>query len=149
MEPPSGTSRIGLSVQEASRILGVSRNTVRRWCASGRLRSDRVGRPQGDSIRVFLDATPTDNAMGGDVPDDVPGDVLREVPTIPRQDVPDAPGRAQAMATYNRELIEPLVAALERSTARVAELERENGRLEAENRALLARTAPESVETAP
>jgi ferric-dicitrate binding protein FerR (iron transport regulator) len=53
------------------------------------------------------------------------------------------------MATYNRELIEPLVAALERSTARVAELERENGRLEAENRALLASTAPQSADSTP
>jgi len=53
------------------------------------------------------------------------------------------------MAIYNRELIEPLVAALERSTTRVAELERENGRLEAENRVLVARTEAQSVEPTP
>ena len=37
--------------------------------------------------------------------------------------------RAEAMAAYTRSVIEPLVAVLERSQARVSELERENGTL--------------------
>jgi len=40
--------------------------------------------------------------------------------------------QAEAMAAYTRSVLEPLVTALERSEARVAELERENGRQAAE-----------------
>ena len=39
------------------------------------------------------------------------------------------PSRARAMAAYTRSVLEPLVDALERSHARVAELERETGTL--------------------
>src|SRR5215212_10288841 len=121
MESPTGTSRVGLSVHEAAQVLGVSRNTIRRWCASGRLRSERVGRPQGDSIRVFLDAVPVVDAPDRDIPRDIPSDVPGDVPLTPHRDLPDIPARAEAMAAYNRELIGPLVAALERSEARARE----------------------------
>ena len=156
MEPPSGTSQPGLSVGEASRLLGVSRNTVRRWCAVGRLRSERVGRPQGEAIRVFLDAIHADDALDQDIPGNIPGDVPPEVPSTPRQDVTDVPGRAQAMALYNRELIEPLVAALERSQATIreqaetiGELRATIARLAAPGSPLTASTGPPASETAP
>src|SRR5438067_7736575 len=58
MADPAGTSQPGLSVPEAAVMLGVSPNTVRRWVATGRLRSERIPRPQGDMIRVFLDQVP-------------------------------------------------------------------------------------------
>src|SRR5918997_1172804 len=45
------------------------------------------------------------------------------------------------MAAYTRAVLEPLVAALERSQARVAELERESGGLARENGALTERLA--------
>ena len=42
---------------------------------------------------------------------------------------PAYPSQARAMAAYTRSMLEPLVDALERSHAHVAELERENGAL--------------------
>jgi len=49
------------------------------------------------------------------------------------------------MISYTRTLLEPLVAALERSQGRVGELERENGRLTAELQALRPSQEPQEA----
>jgi excisionase family DNA binding protein len=54
MERTDGTYRPGVSIHEAAVMLGVSPTTVRRWVASGRLRSQRFDRPQGEVVRVIL-----------------------------------------------------------------------------------------------
>ena len=176
MEDSVGTSRSGLSVHEAAVILGVSPNTVRRRVAAGSLRSARIPRPQGETIRVYLDQVP------GEIPKQVPpgvvpGDVPNEVPPTSQVQVPDTV-RAEAMAALISASIAPVLAPLvahleadrqtierqgetirdqaERLGRQAAELERatsiavtlsdELESVKAENRALVARTATQSVE---
>jgi excisionase family DNA binding protein len=45
----------GLSIREASKRLGRSRQTIRRWIATGKLRAEVFERPQGKVYRVYLD----------------------------------------------------------------------------------------------
>jgi hypothetical protein len=45
----------GVSIQEAADLLGVSISSVRRWCATRRIHSERVLRPNGVAVRVFID----------------------------------------------------------------------------------------------
>jgi hypothetical protein len=130
-----GTSTEGTSppvgIQEAAARLGVSVNTVRRWVKDGRLRSERIPRPQGYSVVVYM---PTTTAPAQ-------GEVPAEVPT---QEVPDQVGglaRAEAMASYNRQLLEPVMQHVEQLTIRLEALARDNGDLAAENRALRAALA--------
>jgi hypothetical protein len=56
-QSPGHTTR-QVSVSEASRELGKSPETVRRWIKSGRLQAERVIRPQGTGWLVTLPATP-------------------------------------------------------------------------------------------
>ena len=110
MTAPTGTSRPGLSIHEAAVILGVSPNTVRRRVVAGSLRSERIARPQGEAIRVYLDHVP------GEVPQQVPpevvpGDVPNEVPPTSQPQVPDA-DRAEAMAALISASIVPVLAPL-------------------------------------
>jgi excisionase family DNA binding protein len=101
----------GLSVQEAAAALGVSPNTVRRWVKQGTLRSELVARPQGYSVRVYL----PDRAS--------PSATSREVPAW----APDH-ARAEAMASYSRALIEPLVAELAQAREHLAGMSEHAGR---------------------
>jgi excisionase family DNA binding protein len=161
MADSTGTSQPGLSIHEAAVMLGVSPNTVRRWAAAGRLRSERIPRPQGDVIRVFLDQMP------GEVPKhvppgEVPRDVATEVPPTFQTQVPVEQGRAEAMAALISAsiapVLAPLVAQLEahRQTVErqadqlVSQAETIGGlrarvtTLEAENATLAARTAAQA-----
>src|SRR5437763_16338762 len=107
MAGSTGTSPPGLSIHEAAVMLGVSPNTVRRWCASGRLRSERVKRPQGEMIRVYLDderAEVPEQVPPGEVPEDVP----IEVPPTSQQQVPAEQTRADAMAALISASIVPV-----------------------------------------
>jgi hypothetical protein len=111
MADPTGTSQPGLSIHEAAVMLGVAPNTVRRWCASGRLRSQRIPRPQGEMVRVFLD----DEA--GQVPrqvppGEVPEDVPNEVPHTSQAQVPTEQARANAMSMLIAASITPVLAPL-------------------------------------
>ena len=158
MDDSVGTVRPGLSIHEAAVILGVSPNTVRRRVAAGSLRSERIARPQGEVIRVYLDQMP------GEVPkqvppNGVPRDVPTEVPPTSQAQVPDTT-RAEAMAALISASIAPVLAPLvaelaasrqanERLAGQVARQAETIGELRAQNRTLLASTAPESLEPAP
>ncbi len=47
--------RSGLTIMEASRRLGRTPDTIRRWIAAGKLRAEVVQRPHGKVYRVYLD----------------------------------------------------------------------------------------------
>jgi hypothetical protein len=105
-------------------MLGVSPNTVRRWCATGKLRSEQVPRPQGYAVRVYLDEVPSQ--VTSQVP---PDEVLRQGPPTSHGQVPTDLLRAEAMATYTRSLLEPLVNRLAEQERTIRELAEELGRL--------------------
>jgi excisionase family DNA binding protein len=116
MADPRRTSQPGLSIHEAAVMLGVSPNTVRRWCSNGRLRSERVKRPQGEMIRVFVDRNT--GQVPTDVPDgEVPGNVPIEVPPPHQEQASDDRARAEAMVSLIRTTIGtvlgPMVAQLD------------------------------------
>jgi excisionase family DNA binding protein len=158
MADPVGTSRPGLSIHEAAVMLGVSPNTVRRWCASGRLRSERVQRPQGETIRVYVDDAATEVPKQVP-PDEVPGDVPIEVPPTPRPQVPAEQARTDAMAALISASIAPVLAPLvaelaanrqtvERQANQLVNQAETIGRLSAENDALRAAQTPVAAPTA-
>jgi excisionase family DNA binding protein len=102
-----------VTVEQAAAVLGVSASTVRRRIRQGSLRAEPAARPQGV---VWLVHLPPDATAAADQPPPSAGVVA----TAPATD---------AMLAYTKTLLEPLVAALERSQARVGALERENGEL--------------------
>ena len=124
-----------VSAAEAARLYGLSEKTVRRWIRAGRLRADK----RDGTYSVALDDV---SALAGRVsaqrPAQEPAHVSAPGADSPGEDArpSEEPGtdimRAEAMAAYTRSLLEPLTAALERSQGRVAELERDTGRLAAE-----------------
>jgi excisionase family DNA binding protein len=89
MARTDGTYRPGVSIHEAAVMLGVSPTTVRRWVASGRLRSERYERPQGAVVRVFLgpEQATSDGVVRGQVP---PVQVPPDAPPRAAEDVPPA-----------------------------------------------------------
>jgi excisionase family DNA binding protein len=120
-----------VGIQEAAARLGVSVNTVRRWVKDGRLRSERMPRPQGYTVVVHLSNGETDDHQ------QVP-------PHVPTQEVPhqgDGLARAEAMIAYNRQLLEPVMQHVEQLPIRLEALARDNGDLAAENRVLRAALA--------
>jgi hypothetical protein len=125
-------------------MYGLSDKTVRRWIRAGKLRADMrdgaysvspdevsalLGRVSAQASAPGAD---TGTGMGADGSE---GDVRPSEPA--GTDIM----RAEAMAAYTRSVLEPLVAALERSEDRTRELERQVGRLQAENDALRASNA--------
>ncbi len=124
-----------VSAAEAARMYGLSDKTVRRWIRSGRLRADKrdgaysVALADVSALAAGMSAHPSAQVS---VHVSAPGRDTLDEDVRP----PDEPGtdimRAEAMAAYTRSLLEPLTAALERSQGRVAELERDTGRLAAE-----------------
>ena len=120
-----------VTVERAAAILGVSASTVRRRIRDGSLRAEQAHRPQGVVWLVHLPAPATVGAVEPPV-------AASAVATTPATTAGDQ------MITYTTSLLGPLVAALERSQDRVAELEREVGRLAERVRTL---EAPESHQT--
>ena len=106
-----------VTVEQAAAILGVSASTIRRRIRAGSLRAEPVRRPQGV---VWLVHLPADAAAG------------TAEPPPAASAVATAPTASDAMIAYTRTLLEPLIAALDRSQGRVAELEREIGSLRAQ-----------------
>ncbi len=101
---PSQDRSPAFTLREAAAVLGVSLNTLRRRIAAGQVRADRVQRPQGHVWQVYLDdAAPCRDRADGTVQRDGAGTV---------QQPPADLMRAEAMATYTRSLLEPLVARL-------------------------------------
>jgi hypothetical protein len=118
---PSQHPAAAFTLHEAAAALGISLNTLRRRIDAGQVRAERVSRPQGHVWRVYLDADhradqraeqgATQDA-GSTLPQP-PGDILR----------------AEAMATYTRSLLEPLVSRLAEQERTIREQAEELGRL--------------------
>jgi len=118
---PESTPTAGHSLREAAGLLGVSVTTLRRRIVAGRVHAARVARPGGSAWRVYLDGRPP----------------------------PPPPVEAETLASSTRATVAPIVAplvaelaasrqAVERQAGRVAELEREFGRLSAQFQAAVA-----------
>ena len=122
-EPATTVGTAAVTVEQAAAILGVSVTTVRRRIRDGSIRAEEARRPQGPVWLVYLPS--------GATPPTVSDQPSATVPAT-------APTNAENTVAYTRTLLEPLVAALERAHARVAELERENGALDERVRALEA-----------
>jgi hypothetical protein len=142
MQDQPAPSRDGAAVftlREAAAELGISLNTLRRRIAAGQIDAERVHRPQGHVWQVYLHGAGTQEHRAN-------GTMQREGATVQPQMAP-ALIQAEAMAAYTRSILEPLVQSVDRLTTRVAELERENGRLsERLESTLTASTAPQSAE---
>jgi excisionase family DNA binding protein len=146
MAHTDGTYRPGVSIHEAAVMLGVSPTTVRRWVASGKLRSERYDRPQGEVVRVFLgpeQATPAtverEQVSTVQVPTDAPPRAEEQVST----EVPPA------LTAWSSAILAPIMAELSVSRETIRQQAETIGELRAENRALVARTEAQSVEPSP
>jgi excisionase family DNA binding protein len=148
MERTAGTYRPGVSIHEAAVMLGVSPTTVRRWVASGKLRSQRFVRPQGEVVRVFvgLDQLEAAPAVRGQV-----SEAQVSVDAPPRTDE-QVPAGGDALAAWSEAFLAPLVAELAASRETIAQQAETIGLLRQRLAALEAPHAPGSppdVSTAP
>ncbi len=115
-----------VTIPEAARRLGISRQAVRRRLKAGELTGRQVPRPQG---HIWLIALPEGAGTSRQV--STGADTYRHVPTGAAQEVPASPqmamqtARAHEMAEYTAALLEPL-------HARLAEQAEELGRVKAE-----------------
>jgi excisionase family DNA binding protein len=117
-----------VTVEQAAAILGISSSTVRRRIRDGTIRAEEARRPQGVVRLVYL---PDD----ADVDTTPPASAASAVTTTPVT----TPG--DTMIAYTQTLLEPLVAALERSEARARQQAETIGTLRAELAAARAQTA--------
>ena len=127
------------SVEEAARRLGVSGATVRRRVRDGTLEGYREQRPQGEVYRVLSSALP---------PDSQAPRKTEEMAEENRENVSVSPDRQPLsgdMADLLDALLQTNAAMLERQGDRIALLERENGRLQANVTNLAERLAEEVV----
>jgi hypothetical protein len=139
------TPTAGYSLQEAATLLGIGVNTLRRRIAAGQVKAAQVERPQGYVWRVYLD----DRHSPNDPPSNPPNqEAPRSLPHPPAA-APAAEAMVSLIQTTIGTILGPLVAELaasrqanERSQDRVAELERENGRLAAELAAARVQNTP-------
>jgi hypothetical protein len=119
-----------VTIPEAARRLGISRSAVRRRLQSGQLTGRQEPRPQG---HIWLVTLPAGAGTSRQVPADADTfrEVPRQVPAGAADDSPAAPQmaleamRAAGMASYTRELLEPLHARLEAQAERIGRLELE------------------------
>jgi len=148
MSEPVGASRPGLSMQEAAVAMGVSLNTMRRWCLTGRVRSERIPRPQGYAVRVYLDQVPKQEPQVEGAEQE-PQVVRPQEPPPSQAQVPADQARADAMAALISASITPALAPLvaqldahrqtvERQAETIAALREDRGRVTAERDAALA-----------
>jgi hypothetical protein len=84
------------TLHEAAAALGVSFDTLLRQLRSGQVRAERLEQPQGCMWRVYPHESQDPTQGAPSTLEQPPADVLR----------------AEAMATYMRSLLEPLVAHL-------------------------------------
>jgi excisionase family DNA binding protein len=109
-----------VSVEEAARRLGVSDATVRRRVRAGTLEGERLARPQGEVYRVRESALPPDSQVAA-------ADTLAE--EAPTTDMTSLL-RERLLAADN--LISTELETISRYVERIANLERDNGRLQSE-----------------
>jgi hypothetical protein len=135
-----------VSVAEAAGILGVSVATVRRRIRAGDLEAETVHRPQGTAFVVRMAVDASSGVSDAYDRDQEPRSTTRT------QASPEQAMTALIQTTIGT-VLGPLVAelaasrqAIERQADRVADLERKNGLLTAENHALEARTAAQDAE---
>ena len=137
---PSQDRAPAFTLREAADVLGVSLNTLRRRIAAGQVRADRIQRPQGHVWQVYLDgAAPCRDGSGGTVQRDGAGTV---------QQPPADLMRAEAMATYTRSLLEPLVARLAEQEQIIREQAEQIGSLRAQLAAAEDRLTRPAVQNA-
>jgi Helix-turn-helix domain len=117
-----------VTIEQAAALLGLSTSTVRRRIRAGLLRVEEVRRPQGVMRLVYL-------------PDDVDPAVTQVSEVTGVAATAPVTGSHEAMIAYTQALLDPLVAALERSQATVKEQAETIGELRA---TLSTLTAPES-----
>jgi excisionase family DNA binding protein len=140
-----------VTVAEAAAILGVNVVTIRRMIKRGQLEAERVHRPQGSAYLVALPG----HGAGDETSTEQPA---QDMSRTQRTATPPAEAMVSLIQTTIATVLGPLVAELaasrqtnERQADRVAELERENGRLAAElvaeraKSSLTASPAPQSV----
>jgi excisionase family DNA binding protein len=131
----------GLSVPAAAAALGVSTNTIRRWIKEGSLVAERVTRPQGYALRVYLPTqvppVSTSHSTSHDEPQVPPTVTSRQVPTVATAELQ----RAEALAAYGATLLAPVVAELAAARQQVAERAEEVGRLREQLQVATARIA--------
>ncbi len=121
---PSRHPATSCTLQEAAAVLGVSLNTLRRKIRSGEVAAERVRRPQGYVWRVELpEDQPAGQQSAGTLPLEAPGTLQQQAPDLQR---------AEAMASYSRALLEPLVARLAEQEQIIREQAEDLGRLRAE-----------------
>jgi excisionase family DNA binding protein len=100
IDPPPASHREGFqpaTLPEASRLLGVSESTVRRMVKAGRLEAERVLRPQGHVWMVMVPLPSTEPSAGSHQASAREG---------------EQPSSGDALATWTRSVLEPLVAEL-------------------------------------
>jgi len=145
-EAPTTAATAAVTVEQAAAILGVSVTTVKRRIRAGSLRAEQAQRPQGTVWLVYLDAAAMPAA-----------EERPSAASVAATAAATAPAPAEAMVSLIQTTIGtvlgPLVGELaasrqanERLVGELREVERQNGELRAENRALTASTAPQSVE---
>jgi hypothetical protein len=126
---PTTAATAPVTVEQAASILGVSVTTVRRRIRAGAIRAEEARRPQGPVWLVYLPVATT-------AATDQPPSATASVATVPTS----SPAPAEAMVSLIQATIAtvlgPLVTeladnrrALTDLAGRIAELERENGRL--------------------
>jgi excisionase family DNA binding protein len=120
-----------VSVAEACRVLNVSDSTLRRLLRAGRLEAQKVQRPQG---HIWLVKVPAPTGASSDDPPRQLGATDGHPPGPP------------ALTAWMTGVLEPLMAELSLSRQQLVSQAETIGQLRAENRALLASTAPQPAE---
>jgi excisionase family DNA binding protein len=119
-----------VSVDEPTRLLGISPSTVRRMVRAGTLRAARVERPQGSVIRIVL--------RPRDLPPPSTGCAAAGVGEGAASPVDASAGSlvplecAEAMAAYSARLLAPVMEQVRELARRLESLASENGRPRAE-----------------
>jgi hypothetical protein len=131
--PPTPNEHLGtpgrwVSVEDAAAALSVNVSTVRRRIREGKLQAQKVHRPQGYLLRVLLHedeqvAGPSWAQLGDQDP-------ASWAPSYAQLAAPA--DRAEAMAAYNRQLLEPVLQELTRTGEQLTTQAEEIGRLKAE-----------------
>jgi excisionase family DNA binding protein len=107
----------GVTIDHAARQLGVSPTTIRRWVKDGRIKSERVARPQGYVVLVELPAS------APSTPDQT---TPPQIATTPPATAPTEVARADAMAiylaAYAKKITAPLVATIAEQAELIGEL---------------------------